>query len=341
MRNFKKTLRAVLWFLAAFAVLTAAVVTPYYAGTTYYFQDAGVRRDLAGSFNVLISSASQGLRAIDPRALNDALGCRSYNLGAPLQTMYGRYLTFKTELERNPVELVIIDVAYDSLTRDYENGGVEGGIYQLGRSDSLGQWLDYFFHEIRPADWSRVYYDTLLRGVHCWKSLLKNGIQPPHQYETFGFQTGLQCTPMPDASTYARDYRTETICTEIQPESREYMEKCVALCHQMGVEVVLIATPLSEHMLWSTVGLEEISRQYRQLADYWGEPFYDFNLKKDKLERYPEDTAYCDEHHLCEAAAQVFPYDLAEVLHLAEAGGDVEALFYDTYEEAIRGRAGT
>ena len=111
MRNFRRALCSVLAVLVCFSLITAVIVFPYYAWGTYPYQDAKARKDMAGQFDLLVSSASQGLRAIDPRALDDALGCTSYDLGAPLQTMYGRYLFLKEELDRNPVKTVILELS--------------------------------------------------------------------------------------------------------------------------------------------------------------------------------------------------------------------------------------
>lgn len=335
MRNFKKALCSVLAVLLCFCLLTAAIVFPYYAWGTYPYQDARARGDLAGQFDLLVSSASQGLRAIDPRALDDALGCTSYDLGAPLQTMYGRYLFLKEELDRNPVEMVIVELSYDALTRSYSSGyGLEGSIYQLGRSDRLDLWLGYFFKQVPPADWAQLLYDTMDRGFRTWRQLLAGELVPPKHYETHGFWPGLESTPMPGPESYQKDYRTEALATEPQEDNLYWLDQCFALCQGRDVQVVVIATPLSEYMLWSTSGFDEILATHQAICEKWGVPFYDFNLKKDKLERYPEGTAYFDQHHLCEASARDFPYDLAEVL----ASEDPGALFYGSYEQAIHAR---
>lgn len=338
MRNFKKALLSVLWVLLWFSLLVGAVTAPYYLNGPYNYQDGRVRRDLAGEFDLLVSSASQGLRAIDPLALDDALGCRSYDLGTPLQTMYGRYLFLERELERNPVSTVIIELSYDAMARSYEDHGFEGSVYQLGRSDSVGQWLDYFIHQVPPGDWVKLLYDTLDRGVFTWKELVKNGPYTPFQYETHGFFPGLEGTPMPSADRYEADYHKEALPTNVEEENLYYLDRCLELCRDRGIEVVMIATPLSEYKLWSCDGFDEILATHRAVARRWNVPFYDFNLKKDKLNRYPEETSYFDQHHLCEASAQVFPYDLAEIITRARAGEDVSGEFYSSYEEAIRAR---
>ena len=338
MRNFRRALFSTLLVLVCFFLLAGAVSAPYYLDGFYNYQDAQVRRDLAGEFDLLVSSASQGLRAIDPLALDDALGCHSYDLGTPLQTMYGRYLFLKRELERNPVTTVIIELSYDAMARSYDDYGFEGSIYQLGRSDSPGQWLDYLFHQVPPRDWVQMLYDTLSRGVATWKYLEENGSYTPFQYETHGFFPGLMSTPMPSADLYEADYHKERLPTEAQEENLYYLDKCLELCRERGIETVLISTPLSEYMLWNWDGFDEILATHRAVSEKWGVPLYDFNLKKDKLSRYPEETAYYDQHHLCEASARVFPYDLAEVMQRARAGEDVSGEFYGSYEEAIRAR---
>ncbi len=334
MRNFRRALCSVLAVLVCFSLITAVVVFPYYAWGTYPYQDAKARKDMAGQFDLLVSSASQGLRAIDPRALDDALGCTRYDLGAPLQTMYGRYLFLKEELDRNPVKTVILELSYDALSRSYNDYGREGSIYQLGRSDNLGLWVEYFFRQVPPADWAHLLYDTMNRGVHTWRQLLAGELSVPKHYETHGFWPGLESTPMPGPENYEKDYHTEALSTVPQEDNLYWLDMCLSLCRERGVRVVMIATPLSEYMLWSTSGFDEILATHRAVSEKWGVPFYDFNLKKDKLERYPEETAYFDQHHLCEASARDFPYDLAEVL-MSE---NPDALFYGSYEEALHAR---
>lgn len=340
MRNFRKSLAAALSVLLCFAALSAAVIAPYYIDGRYSYQDAQVRKDLAGQFDTLVSGASQGLRAIDPRVLDKELGCSSYVLGAPLQTMYGRYLFLERELERNPVKTVFIELSYDAVARAYEEHGNEGSIYQLGRSDSLVQWLDYFFHQVPPKDWVGLLYDAMTRGVTSWKRMLWEGPYTPEQYETHGFLTGLESVPMPSEELYGQDYHKEQLPTAPQEENLEYLDKCIELCRDKGIEVVLITTPVSEYMLWSNDGFDDILQVHREISEKWDVPLLDFNLKRDKLDRYPEETSYCDQHHLCEESAREFSKDLAETVKLLRAGEDTGALFYGSYEEAIRGRSG-
>lgn len=328
--------RLLLSLVGLAAMVWGIIVTPYYTQGAYYYQDAPARRDMAGEFDLLISGSSQGLRAIDPRVLDEALGCRGYNLGMPLQTMYGRYILLKQELERNPVSTVIIELSYDALARSYEPHGFEGSVYQLGRSDSMGQWLDYFVHEVPPRDWGKMLNDSFGRGIYAWDQLLKTGPYEPFQYQTQGFLPGLVGTPMP--TSYETDYHKETLPTNVEEENLHYLDKCLELCRERGIETILISTPLSEYKLWSCAGFDAILATHREISEKWGVPLYDFNLKKDKLSRYPEEAAFYDQHHLCEEGAKAFPYDLAEVISAAREGRDVSGEFYGSYEEAIRAR---
>ena len=325
--------------LLGLAGLGWGVVGPYFTEGSYNYQDARVRRDLAGEFDVLISGSSQALRAIDPLALDRAMDCRSYNLGMVLQTMYGRYQILERELERNPVSLVVIELAYDTLGRTYEdNYGFEGSVRQLGRLDHPGQWLDYVARQVPPRDWVKLLDDTLDRAASTWALRRQNGPYVPFQYETHGFIPGLKGVPMPDAGLYEADYHKESLPTNVEEENLYYLDRCLELCRERGVEAVLIVTPLSEYMLWNCDGFDEILATHRGVSEKWGVPLYDFNLKKDKLSRYSEETAYCDQHHLCEAGAQVFTGDLADILLRARAGEDVSGEFYTTYDEAIHSR---
>ena len=128
MRNFKKTARAVLALLLCVLVLYAGYTAPYFYGTAYYYQDASARSALRGSLNLLISGSSHAFRAFIPEQLDRTLGTESYNLACSMQTMEGRYRLLRKELERNPVQTVVIELSYNALTRSRAAEGPEGDL---------------------------------------------------------------------------------------------------------------------------------------------------------------------------------------------------------------------
>ena len=189
MRSFKRTLLKALVFVLSVALISAIIVEPYYQNEIYHYQDASVRDHYAGTLDVLVCGSSHAYRAIVPEVLDRRLDCSSYNLSVSLMTMKGRYELLKKELDRNPVKLVILDASYNSMTR-------KGDIYQLGRYKNPLERLSYFFRTFRLDEYMEVYYDTLSRGYHAWRTLLRGeGAKGSSaKYETKGYLS-LETTP--------------------------------------------------------------------------------------------------------------------------------------------------
>ena len=338
MRNFKKVLLSALAVLLCFALFVGIAVYPYFTEEAYYYQDSRVRKELAGTLDLLVSGASHGFRAIMPQVLDEQLGCTSYNLGCSMETMEGRYELLAHELGRNPVSTVILELSYNSLTRTYAGSGFEGNVYHLGRMDDPGEWLSYFFTAVPPRDYVKTLYDLVDRGVDTWARKSRGELPQIVQYETHGFVPCTVSTPQIAADTYRDIYHSESLSLDIWEENRTYLEKTLALCGEKGIQVILVVTPISEGRLWRYSGYDTILQWYRDISEKWGCPLYDFNRYRDKLEHYPEDTGFYDTCHLTEDSAAVFSMDLAEILEMRRQGIPTEDLFYGSYEEAIHAR---
>ena len=171
MAEVRRTGKKILLFVLLVSLVAAGIVEPYFQNEVYHYQDGGVRDSLAGTLDVLVCGSSHAYRGIVPEVLDETLGCRAYNLSTTRMTLAGQYELLKAELARNPVELVILEVSFDSMTRDRTQEGPEGDIYQLGRYRNPLTRLSYFFRHIRVNEYLSVFYDTLYRGVEAWKAL--------------------------------------------------------------------------------------------------------------------------------------------------------------------------
>ena len=343
MHSFKKALISTLAVLLCFALLVGIAVWPYFTQEGYYYQDAKVRRQMAGSVNFIISGASQGLRAVDPRILDEKLGCSAYNLSSVLDTMEGRYRMLKHELDRNPVDTVVVELSYNALTRGNGKTGYEGNLYHLGRLDDPWEYLSFFFGNVSPGDYVETLYDTVNRGITTWKRMLAGTLTRPVQYETHGFVPCTEATARPAPETYPEIYHTEKLDLARNEGDLQWLEKTLELCRDREIQVILVVTPLSEDRLWRYEGYDTVLSWYQELSRKWDCPLYDFNLYKDKVAHYSEETGFFDAGHLSLEGAEAFSADLAEVLWRAGQGQNTDDLFYENYEQAIAARweAGT
>lgn len=329
-----RTLPATLALLLSVILLFAIYTAPYFYGKTYPYQDSKARDALAGQLDLLISGLSHAFRAFIPEQIDRAFGTNSYNLAYSMQTMQGRYFLLKKEMERNPVKTVLIEVSYNSLTRNRKSEGPEGDIYELGRLAAPIERWSFFFSSISPSEYGKLYYDTIDRSTTARKAILRGETgSAQDSVRGYGGMAPVDQTLSPEK--YAEAYHSRSIVTEQDAYDIFYFEKCPELCREKNVRVILVTTPMPKKTLLSFDRLETVRLWYEEYAARFCCEFYDFNLLKSKAADYPESTAYIDETHLSSIGAQTFSEDLCEVLKKTENGASVEGLFYGNYDEMV------
>jgi len=333
MANFRQTIVKIALFLLALLLLTELITAPYYKNEVFAFQDGFVRDELAGSFDTLICGASHGYYGIVPEAMDDALSCSSYNLSTDMMTMHGRYELLKKEIERNPVDLVFLELSYNSLTRNRKEEGAEGDIYQLGRYTSRWERLSYFFRHILPEEYFFVYYDTLRCGFVAQQQLWegKGARGTSEKYTTRGY---LPTAVNPQETVAPENYHTTKISTEIDPECLSYLEKITSLCRENDIQLAVVGVPISQA---ATLRYDNLDVIYADIQDYClanDLPWFDFNLYKEKVALFPDETAYHDPTHLADGSAQEFTALMCQIYQDWQNGQAVADRFYTSYAEA-------
>jgi hypothetical protein len=331
MHNFNKALRSSLIFLLIVVLISAVIAYPYFHSETYHYQDGYVRDSLAGSLDLIICGASQAQRGISPTVLDAALGSHSYNIASPLMTLKARYTILNKELSRNDVDLVILELCYDTMARDRDVVGPEGDLYMMGRFTSFSERLSYFFSCARLEEYADFYYDILDRGIASWKVWGSRPIGCSASYETRGFAP-LTAVSIP--MIQESQLHQESIGTNVAEENLEYLEKILALCRDREIPVIMVATPLSDAAILSYDKLDVIHDFYTDISRKWDCEYYNFSLYKGKSELFPDSGAYYDRNHLGAPGAEVFTELLAEIAENSLAGVDLSHLFYTSYAEA-------
>ncbi len=329
MHNFKKTVLVTLLLLLCVVLVYAAYTAPYFYGSAYYYQDGAVRSDLSGQLNMLICGSSHAFRAFIPEQIDRELGTDSYNLACSMQTMQGRYRLLKKEVERNPVNTVIMELSYNAMTRNREKEGPEGDIYELGRFTNPMDRLGYFFSAIRPSEYSELFHDTVDRSGTAWKKLIKGEMW----LESVRGYLGLEPVDQTISAQERQEiYHSEKLPTVPDQNDAAYFEKCMELCRENNIRVIFVVTPITDRFLLKYEGLEAIHQLYTDYAAQYGCELYDFNLLKTNAQCYPQDTAFFDETHLSKEGAATFSADLCRVLQRAAQGEDITELFYADYD---------
>lgn len=330
MHNFRKALVTSVLFVLCVIMLSACVIAPYFNTEAYPYEDAALRKSYSGTLDTLYLGSSHAYRAFQPVCIDEKLGTHSYNLSYSMMTMQGRYALLQKELERNPVTTVYLEVSYNALTRDRDREGPEGDIYLLGRFDNVFERVKYFFSALRLDEYGSVYYDMLDRGTyaiaHRSASAVPSGTRGYGPLES------------KDQSLSAQDYRalyhTQSVTTAIYAENERYLRKCIELCQDRGIRVVLVVTPIAAQTVCKFDNLDVINGYYLALCEEYGLAFYDFNLLKDRPTLLSEKTSFFDATHLSEEGARIFSETFAEVVSAAARGDSVRERFYASYAEA-------
>lgn len=333
MHSFRKVLISIAVYLAAVSAASASLMEPYFNSSVYHYQDASVRRELAGTIDTVFIGASHGLRAFSPEIADEILDISSYNLSTELMTMRGRYTLLKKELSRNPVKTVILELSFNSLTRNRIDEGPEGDIYVFGKLDTPAERAGFFFSAFRPDEYARVYSDTLGRGATC----ITGSIEPSVTDEIRLTQKGFLDTGSNDVSMTEEQYENNrlksTIYSEPYAENVEYLERIIKLCHDYGVRIITVVTPISDRTICMYSDMDVLMNDIASVCEENGVEYYDFNLLKTRSETWNQETDFSDDIHLSVNGAEKFTKALADVLIRINEGGNTTALFFKSYKE--------
>lgn len=335
MHNFRKTALSVAALLASLIILFSVYTAPYFNGTSYYYQDSEVRDSLAGELDLLISGSSHGFRAFVPEVIDEELDVNSYNLCCAMQTMKGRYTLLKKELSRNDIKTVILEISYNALTRNRKAEGPEGDLYELGRFSNTFDRVSYFFSAFSPAEYGKVYFDTMDRSKYAWECFF-NDKEPkkPLQETTKGY---IPLDPV-DYTISPADveslYHTTEIPLEKYDENVEYFKKCLDLCKDYGVRVIMVVTPLADKGIITRDGFDVVHSWYSKYAEEYGYEYYDFNLHKNKVHDFSQETDFFDSAHLSVHGAEDFSKIFCDTIKAVDNGEDVSERFFESYSEA-------
>lgn len=332
MNNFKSAIRTCIIFLIVLTILSAAIMSAFFAGENYYYQDSRERNELSGTLDFFVCGASHAMRGFRPDILDKELDVNSYNLSCSRQTMQGRYELLKLELNRNPAKTVVLELSYDSMTRNRDEEGPEGDIYMLGKLGGFMPRVRYFFSAVRPKEYGRMYYNYIDNGVNCIKKIIH------------GTWTDKNTKLKKGYAAYKRDddelnqdlrkiYHTRSFEETIYEPNVDYLNKIIALCKEKNVQLILVTTPLSKVTVCRYDNLDTFREWYENTAAENGLQYYDFNLIKDKEEKLPDSSAFSDKFHLGNKGAGTFTKMFTDVLNKEAAGEDISNLFYSSYSE--------
>ena len=333
MRSFKRALLATLAFLLCVVLLSALVCLPLMTGRSGY-NDSAQRDALAGTLDLLISGASHGTNAFVPPVIDEILGSSSYNLSGFRISMAGRRALLEKELARNDVKTVVLEISYDSFSRDPDAERGKGEAMTIARLDGVQTKLRYMREHLSLGDggYDNVYSLLLGYGVHGWINLLRGSSDGVAENRGWWDSKASDVSLRPEEA--AALHQTEQLRLDWYPEQQQAFRDLVSLCRAHGAQVIVCVAPLSDSVLWRTRGWDTFLTQLSALCEENACTLLDFNLRKDRSEWLRDRDCFQDDMHMSGIGAHAFSRVFAETL-AALGDGDVSQDFYDSYAQLL------
>lgn len=344
MRDFKNCCIITLSFVLIFAVGLVCVIEPYMHQEFSQYCDINDRNKLAGKLDTVFIGASHGECAFIPDVFDVETCSNSYNLSNSMMNWFGKEVLLKKEISRNNIKTVYLEIAYDSLTRDYKRA--EGDIYTIPRIDSMPQRLGYFFKYIKFDEWDLVISTYLNGAVDYYINLIKiklynfigkdidanqfSGIDRPQK----GYLRKEESRENIEIDTETFDslYNSLEIGTEINKKSYRNLVRILNYLKSCNIDVAIVVTPLPDKTILEYKNWDEFKSDLDKIETDFNCKVFDFNLIKDRYLLF-DDSSFIDSGHMSYTGAKVFTDNFSKIINRVNSGEDVSSLFYSSYEE--------
>lgn len=335
MHSFKKTIIVSVSFLLMLALLSGIVLFPSLYTETQNYMDSNLRDNLSGELDTLIVGSSHCLTGLSPEVMDSKLGCNSYNLSNTMMTMDGRRAMLEKELQRNPVDTVILELSYNAMTRNEAEDGANGDAITFARLDTARERFAFLRECGATKDFTRFYSKLLVEGVSAWSKVLIDKSIHNVDYSTKGFHPASATDQKYGEDEIQDNYQVGALITDYRKDNIEAFCSIIDLCKSYDTDVIVVVLPVSDNILWQLTGWDIFRCWTEDFCEDNGCRLIDMNLLKNRNELFSIKHSFLDDIHLSSDGACACTTQLAEIISNINCGKDVSNMFYETYMEMI------
>lgn len=349
MKDIKKAVIATICFIATVLLLVILFVEPYMNSEFSNWNDKELRESLNGKIDYVIVRACHCNYAFMPEIIDERLNCNSYNLSGPEINWEQREYLITDVLEDNPVDTVVIEIAYDNLVRSSREG-YYGTVYFLPRMDNVFERLAMFAEGIKFSKYGEAVYALMDESLQYNAASVKNSVakiynsllggniplEETHNVE-YSAKGYIPYAPVNMTFTSAEidsEYNSDTIGSDFNRHTINVFNRVMNMCNKRDIEVIIVVTPISTNKLWEVSNFDDFRVNLDALAEKYDCACIDFNLLKDYSELFSTEESFHDEFHLSYIGAEAFNNRFCDVIEAYEAGEDISEWFYSSYSEA-------
>ena len=348
MRVFKnkvlKRIASLLLLLGFFILLDVGMgelLSPPTYATCFNHDVAAIERE--GGADIVFVGASRVYRTFVPQVFEDVLGVRCVvNAGSSTQPICGTYWELKDLVERLHPKRVFIGVTWDQLTKAPELQARLIVIDRLSLKNRLQMSascfglseMSYLLDTYRFKD--NFVTNRIRANIMEKRKLAASNYavfdKKSEYYADTGFVHGGKSfaqgnIPVKSTPTFSEE--------KIKPENVAYLDACVRLCKDRGIDVALVSGVTTVMRMYAI-------RRYQAAVDWFTAyardqqiPYYNLNYLVGREDFLPDDMMY-DNNHTNGKGAREVSERFAQILKREDAGEDVSSCFYPNLDAMKR-----
>ena len=337
--------------IVTLSIVCCSVLIEMFFLTFFVFVGEGAllknRKSMAGKIDTIILGASHAQTSFSPIVLDEQLDTHTYNVSVASMTWDGRKAVIEDELRRNRLDKVILEISYNSMTRDaHDKAAKEGDLFTSFELEGFRKKIVYYFQHCFSPDVDAQLSELSRWGAFELKKItisllsgcgIENAIISAHDsgggnsLEERGFVSYTQSDLSLKESEY-KDYQSDRIQTNWNGENVAVCDQIIEMCQESGAEVIIVVTPIALSTIWKRAGWDDFYYDLSSYAKLKNCTVYDFNLLKNREQLYNDVNSFHDGNHMCRDGALRFSEAYSKIVSSNEP---IDDLFYDSYETLI------
>ena len=259
--------------------------------------------------DVIISGSSRAANHFDPREIARVTGLTAFNIGRNGTQTDVQLGVLRAYLEHNRKPRIIIqnlDAFTFVTTRELYDPALyipyidDHEIYQTMRKVDVeltqGRYIPLYDYAVEDMNFTWWLGLKGLVGINP-KNTIYLGFKPRDRAWSDEFDRFRAGNP-------------KGVTFPVQPDGVRVLEDMITLCHENGIQLVLVYSPEYDGMQRMTKNREEIFAEFRELSKRYNVPFWDYSQWK-----YVDDTSmFYNSQHMNSRGAEMFSIDIARQL---------------------------
>jgi len=309
------------------------------------------------NIDTLFLGSSHVYCGINPAVIAEKTGKSTFNMATPAQPLNGSYYLLKEAVKYHDISHVYLELYFgqsvgeeghfkeeEQLPRNWRNTNYMKPsfnklAYMLSMSEPSLAYMTFL-----PA---RRYWTDVFEPEKIKETIRQKCSRAYREYEVENELNGVKETYVKDGFYHSEHKAKGGVLYDIirpEPftaasmtaEAEEYLRKILEFCREKQIALTLFSVPVTDYQASLYGEYDLYVEQVREIAEEYGQTYYDFNLCRKELLDLTDDGLFRDKGHLNVWGAERFSACFSNVFEGLETGTmTYEQCFYPSYKEKL------